>query len=95
MVDMVTWHPPAARGQRKIVAFQFVCVANRYATPFGSLTLGVAEAAPPQFHQQGITQMRQTIAALLLLAMAVPLSGCIVEGRPGGGWCYYHPYRCR
>jgi hypothetical protein len=39
--------------------------------------------------------MKQTIAALLLLALAVPLSGCIVAGRPGGGWCYYHPYRCR
>ena len=38
--------------------------------------------------------MRQAIAALLLLALALPLSGCIVEGRPGGGWCYYHPYRC-
>jgi hypothetical protein len=41
--------------------------------------------------------MRQIIAALLLFAIAVPLSGCVVAGPGGrgGGWCYYHPYRCR
>ncbi len=40
--------------------------------------------------------MRKTIAVFLLLAAAVPLSGCIVAGPGGGGgWCYYHPYRCR
>jgi len=39
--------------------------------------------------------MIRAIATLLLLSLAVPLAGCIVEapGRPGG--CYYHQYRCR
>lgn len=33
---------------------------------------------------------------LLLLGLALPLAGCIVvPARPGGGWCYWHPYRCR
>ena len=31
---------------------------------------------------------------LALLAASVSLSGCFY-GPPGGGWCYYHPYRCR
>ncbi len=41
--------------------------------------------------------MSRAIAILLLLAMAAPLSGCVVYDRPGPGpgWCYYHPYRCR
>lgn len=38
--------------------------------------------------------MRQVFAALMLLALAVPLSGCIVVDHRGSNWCYYHPYRC-
>jgi len=37
--------------------------------------------------------MRRLIAPLILLGLAVCLSGCVVEGR-GPGWCYYHPHRC-
>ena len=38
--------------------------------------------------------MFRLTATLLLLALTVPLSGCIIApARPG--WCYYHPYRCR
>ena len=40
--------------------------------------------------------MTRVIATILLLAAAIPLSGCIVAGPGyGGGWCYNHPYRCR
>jgi hypothetical protein len=41
--------------------------------------------------------MRRAIATLLLLAAAIPLSGCIVVDHPHGGpgYCYYHPYACR
>ncbi len=40
--------------------------------------------------------MRQII---LLMTLAVMLSGCVIE-EPGPGpgherWCYWHPYRCR
>jgi hypothetical protein len=39
--------------------------------------------------------MFRVVATLLLLSLAIPLAGCVVEARPGGpGWCYYHPYRC-
>jgi len=38
--------------------------------------------------------MRRVLATLILLAVAIPLSGCIVEGPGRPGWCYYHPYRC-
>lgn len=34
--------------------------------------------------------------ACMLAILGGSLSGCIVEPwRPGGGWCAYHPYRCR
>ncbi len=36
--------------------------------------------------------MVRVITTILLLGLAVPLSGCVVA--PGGGWCYWHPYRC-
>jgi hypothetical protein len=38
--------------------------------------------------------MRRFIAPLILLGLAFSLSGCVVEGRGGGGWCFYHPHRC-
>lgn len=40
---------------------------------------------------------RRAIVVMLLLGVALPLSGCIVEGGGGGrpGWCYWHPERCR
>ena len=42
---------------------------------------------------KGLAMIRLT-ATLLLLALALPLSGCIIApARPG--WCYYHPYKCR
>lgn len=42
--------------------------------------------------------MKKYLLALALLLTAVSVSGCIFVpyhgyGR-GGGWCYYHPYRC-
>jgi hypothetical protein len=39
--------------------------------------------------------MKRAILTLMLFALAVPLSGCIVVDHHGGNWCYYHPYRCR
>ena len=32
--------------------------------------------------------------AFLLAGLSVALSGCVVAP-VGGGWCFYHPYRCR
>jgi hypothetical protein len=29
-----------------------------------------------------------------LVVMAASMSGCVVAPG-GGGWCYWHPYRCR
>jgi starvation-inducible outer membrane lipoprotein len=39
--------------------------------------------------------MRRSLKTLLLLAVAIPLTGCIVVPRGGGHYCYYHPYACR
>jgi hypothetical protein len=46
--------------------------------------------------------MSRLIAALLLVAVAMPLAGCIIEGGPGpygpyhgDRWCAWHPGRCR
>ena len=39
--------------------------------------------------------MIKAIATITLLALSIPLAGCVVAGPPGPGWCYYHPYRCR
>lgn len=38
--------------------------------------------------------MKRLLTALILLAVAAPLVGCVVE-TPRSSWCYYHPYRCR
>jgi hypothetical protein len=42
-------------------------------------------------------RLRRGFAVMGLILMAASLSGCIVEGpgRPGGGWCYWHPGACR
>jgi hypothetical protein len=42
-------------------------------------------------------RVRRGLAVMGLILMAASLSGCIVEGpgRPGGGWCYWHPGACR
>ena len=39
--------------------------------------------------------MHRVIALALLLTIAVSMTGCIVEPGGGGGWCFWHPYRCR
>ena len=39
--------------------------------------------------------MTRIIATILLLAMAAPLAGCVVEGPGYPGWCERHPYKCR
>ncbi len=39
--------------------------------------------------------MIRAIATITLLALSIPLAGCVVEAPRGPGWCYYHPYRCR
>lgn len=37
--------------------------------------------------------MLRVTATLLLLALALPLAGCVVyPAHPS--WCYYHPYKC-
>jgi hypothetical protein len=38
--------------------------------------------------------MIRVISTLLLLAVAVPVAGCVVEGPARPGWCASHPYRC-
>jgi hypothetical protein len=39
--------------------------------------------------------MSRFVAVILLLAVSLTTTGCIVEPAGGGGWCYWHPYRCR
>ncbi|HEY0181894.1 MAG TPA: hypothetical protein VGC09_03715 [Rhodopila sp.] len=42
--------------------------------------------------------MKRIRFLLLMLGVALPLAGCVVEPPgyyPAGGWCYWHPYRCR
>ncbi len=55
-------------------------------------------AADSREHSQskGECRMRRLITLVLLAMVTVTVAGCIVEpGRPGGGWCWWHPYRCR
>lgn len=39
--------------------------------------------------------MRRLITLLLLAAISVTATACIVEPGRSGGWCFWHPYRCR
>jgi hypothetical protein len=40
--------------------------------------------------------MKTSMMRVLLIGLALTLSGCVVAPVPGGGgWCYWHPYRCR
>lgn len=40
--------------------------------------------------------MKRVVMLLSLLAVAIPLAGCVVTTYPARpGWCYWHPYRCR
>lgn len=40
--------------------------------------------------------MKRLFTTLIVIGLAIPLSGCIVTGPGrGGGWCYWHPIRCR
>lgn len=39
--------------------------------------------------------MLRAFAAVMLLALIIPLGGCVVVGPNHPGWCYNHPYRCR
>jgi hypothetical protein len=40
--------------------------------------------------------MRRFITWVLLAMVTVTVAGCIIEpGRGGGGWYWWHPYRCR
>lgn len=42
------------------------------------------------------SRLRRIGAAVLVIGLGISLSGCVVYPvRPGGGWCYWHPYRCR
>ena len=38
--------------------------------------------------------MKRFVLLAFLLAATAPLAGCVV-GPGGGGWCVWHPYRCR
>jgi hypothetical protein len=38
-------------------------------------------------------RMMRFVALLTLLALALPLGGCVVVA-PRPGYCYWHPYRC-
>ncbi len=38
--------------------------------------------------------MFRAVATLVLLTLAIPLAGCVVEGPGHPGYCYYHPYKC-
>lgn len=38
---------------------------------------------------------RRLCAVGLLVLLGSALSGCVVVPVRPGGWCYWHPYRCR
>jgi hypothetical protein len=43
--------------------------------------------------------MSRLIALVMFLAVALSTTACIIEdpgpGPGRGGWCFWHPYRCR
>ena len=39
--------------------------------------------------------MKRFVLLAFLLAATAPLAGCVVAPGGGGGWCVWHPYRCR
>ncbi len=39
--------------------------------------------------------IRQLSAAILVAGCGLSVSGCVIAPGHGGGWCYWHPYRCR
>jgi hypothetical protein len=41
------------------------------------------------------SRFRRICAAGMLVALGAALSGCVVVPVRPGGWCYWHPYRCR
>lgn len=42
--------------------------------------------------------MKKAMLILVLAGTTLPIAGCIIAPYPGyrggGGWCYWHPYRC-
>ena len=40
-------------------------------------------------------RLRRLMAALMIAGIGISLSGCVVYPARPGGWCYWHPYRCR
>lgn len=38
---------------------------------------------------------RKLAVAIILAGVGLSLSGCVIAPVGPGGWCYYHPYRCR
>jgi len=38
--------------------------------------------------------MPNLFKTILLIALALPMMGCVVEDRGAPGWCANHPYRC-
>ena len=61
-------------------------------------TLALSGASPGHcFQEPNMPQLFRTgLAVIGLLVLAASLSACIVEepGRPGHGWCYWHPGAC-
>ncbi len=43
--------------------------------------------------------MKRLFAWIVLAGVAFSTTACVIEepgrGHGGGGWCYWHPYRCR
>ncbi|MHB1305275.1 MAG: hypothetical protein ACYCZB_17730 [Acidiphilium sp.] len=40
-------------------------------------------------------RLRRIAAAFMVVGLGISLSGCVVVPGRSGGWCYWHPYRCR
>jgi hypothetical protein len=44
------------------------------------------------FEQLVERTMTRVLALLMVIGLAIPLSGCYYGPAPRGGWCYWHPY---
>ena len=53
----------------------------------------VAASAQEVRNRRRMGLRRALATSALLVVLGVSVCGCVVE--PIGGWCYYHPFRCR
>jgi hypothetical protein len=75
-------------------------VSDRYHAVAGMAETGLSAHTLRLVSRSGLltfpwrTTMFRAVATLVLLTLAIPLAGCVVEGPGHPGYCYYHPYKC-